>query len=155
MKSLHQKGLCTYNSLHKAYIFEQSTIPFNCSHISIFLKHLACYTVNLDTHQWYRINSHEIIKNHNIAICKNKTVNMVQLPPAEPPNVNAIKTFGRLTARNGNTNIDQASNNTHGNPCPALHNIPFPNNQSTIIKDQFSQLTEELKNITKPVSSVM
>ena len=84
-------------------------------------------------------------------ICNDKTVNMVQLPPAEPPEANVIETFVRLTTINGNTNIDQASNSTSGNPL--LHSIPFPNNQSSIIIDQFSQLTEELKNCTKLVSS--
>ena len=38
-------------------------------------------------------NSHKIMESHNIMICNDKTVNMVQLTPAEPPEANAIKTF--------------------------------------------------------------
>ena len=143
MESLNQKSLCKYDSLHKAYVFQQSAILVNCSHILIFLKHLHCYTVNPDTHQWYRINSHKIQENHNVAICNDKTVNTIQLPPAEPPEANAIETFARLTTINSNTNVDQISNNTNGNP--PLNSIPLPDNQSSIIIDQFSQLKEELK----------
>ena len=145
MKYLNQKGLCKYDSLHKAYIFEQSTISVNCSHILISLKHLACYMVNSDTHQWYRINSHKIMERKNIITCNDQTVNMTQLPPADPPEANAIETFARLTTINSNTNIDQASNNINDNP--PLNSIPFPDNQSSIIIDQFSQLTEELKTL--------
>ena len=76
---------------------------------------MACYIVNPDTHQWYRINTHEIMESHNIAICNKKTVNMVQLPPAELPEANAIGPFARLTTINSHTNADQASNNTNGN----------------------------------------
>ena len=36
---------------------------------------------------------------------------------------------------------------------PTLNSIPFPNNQSSIITDQFSQLTVELKIFTKLVSN--
>ena len=85
-----------YDSLHKAYMFEHSNILVNCSHILTFLNTLACYTINLDTHQWYRINTHEITDSHNIAICNDKTVHMVQLPPAKPNEANAIETFARL-----------------------------------------------------------
>ena len=42
LQSLNLNGLCKYDSLHKAYTFEQSSIPVNCSHIFIFLKTLAC-----------------------------------------------------------------------------------------------------------------
>ena len=72
MKSLNQKGLCKFDSLQKTYIFEQSTIPVNSSHILIFLKHLAHYTVNPDTHQWYRVNSHKIRESHNTMILMTK-----------------------------------------------------------------------------------
>ena len=44
---------------------------------------------------------------------------------------------------NSNTKIDQISNNTNSNP--TSNNMPLPGNQSSIIVDQFSQLTEELK----------
>ena len=74
---------------------------------------------------------------------------MVQLPPAEPPEPNAIETFARLITINSNTNIDQITNNTNVNPI--LNSTAFPDRQSCIIIDQFSQMTEELKNFTKLV----
>ena len=116
MKSLNLKGLCKYISLHKAYMFEESNILVNFSHILIFLKPSACYMVNPNMHQWYRINSHKIMESHNIIICNDKTVNMVQLPPAEPPEANAIETFARLTTIKSNTNIDQDNINTNRSP---------------------------------------
>ena len=81
LQSLNLNGLCTYDSLHKSDIFEQSNSLVNCSYILIFLQNSACYTINLVTHQWYRINTHEIMDSHNITICNDKTVHMVQLPP--------------------------------------------------------------------------
>ena len=83
--------------------------------------------VNPDTHQWYRMNSHKIMESHNILICNDKTMNIVQLPPAEPPEANATETFARLTTINSNTNIDPDSNNINDNP--PLNSIPFSNNQ--------------------------
>ena len=85
-------------------MFEHSATLVNCSHILIFLKHLACYTVNQDTHQWFRINSHEIKESHSVAICNDITVNMVQLPPVDPPEANAIETIARLMTINSYTN---------------------------------------------------
>ena len=55
---------------------------------------------NPGTHQWYRINTHEITDSHNIAIINDTTVNMVWLPPAEPNKANTIETFARLTTPN-------------------------------------------------------
>ena len=129
LKSLNLKGLCKYDSFHKAYIFEQSNILVNCSHILIFLKPLACYTVNPDMHKWYRINNHKIMENHNIAVCNDKRVNMVQVPQAEPLDANATETFARLTTINSNTNVDQASNYTNGNP-PEITYLPPKTNQA-------------------------
>ena len=80
MKLLNLKSLYKYDSWHKAYIFEHSKTPANCSYILIFLKTLACYTITPDTHQWYWINTHEIMDSHNIAICNDTIVNMVWLP---------------------------------------------------------------------------
>ena len=37
------------------------------------------------------------MESHNIAICNDRTVDMVQLPPAEPPEENVIETCARLT----------------------------------------------------------
>ena len=87
--------------------------------------------VNPETHQWYRINICKIRESHNIMICNDKTVNMVQLPPAEPPEANAIETFAMLTSINSNTKIDQITNNTNSHQ--PLNNIPLSNNQSTLL----------------------
>ena len=76
---------------------------------------------------------------------------MIQLPPAEQSEANAIEIFARLTTIKSKTIIDQINNNTNGNSL--LNSIPFADNQASIIIDQFSQLTEELKNSTKLVSS--
>ena len=91
------------------------------------------------------------MESHNITICNDKTDNMVQLPPPEPPEANAIGTFARLTTIHSHTNADQTSNNTNGSSPP--NSILPPNNQSNIILNQFGMLTEELKKITKLVSS--
>ena len=93
LRSLNINGLCTYDNLHKAYIFEQSNSLVNCSYILIFLQNSACYTINANTHHWNRINTNEIMDSHNISICNDKIVHMVQLPPAKPNEANAIETF--------------------------------------------------------------
>ena len=41
LQSLNLNGLCKYDSLCKAYIFEQSNILVNCSHILIFIKNFG------------------------------------------------------------------------------------------------------------------
>ena len=91
-----------------------------------------------------------------------KTVNIVQLPPAEPNEVNAIKTFARLSTANRQTHIDQPTNrqsitNSHNNNeyNTSPNNILLPDNQSNIILHQFSIMTEKLKKFTKQVSSNM
>ena len=114
IQSLNLKDLCKYNHTHKAYFFEHSDKSVNCSHILIFLRQSAFYTVKSwlhtlvffkticmlystpDNHQWYRINTNEITDNHNIAICNDITVNMVPLPSAEPLEFNAFKTIASL-----------------------------------------------------------
>ena len=88
------------------------------------------------------------MESHNIMICNDKTVNIVQLPPAQPPEANAIETFARLTTINSNTIVDQDNNNTNRSPPP--NSIPSPN-QSSIILHQFSLLKEEIRNFIKLV----
>ena len=156
LKSLILNGLCQYDNLCKAYSFEHLDILVNCSSNSVFLKTLACYTTTSDTHQWYRINTLEITYSHNIVICNDQTVNMVQLPPAESHEANAIETFAKLTTTNNQMNVDQLNNrqpstNSHNsNECNASsNNILSPDNQSIIILHQFSIMAEELKNFTK------
>ena len=75
----------------------------------------------------------------------NYLVNKVQVPPAEPPEANVIETIARLTTVNSNTNMDQTSSNTNGNQ--PLNSIPLTDNQSSIMIDPFSQLTEKLEKI--------
>ena len=108
LQSLNFNGLCKYDSLHKAYIFEQPDNLVNCSHILIFLKKtLTCNTITPDTHQWYRISTHEITDSHNITICNDRTVKMEQLPSAESNEANAIETFPRLSTTNSETKVHQ------------------------------------------------
>ena len=83
-QSLNINGLCKYDHSCQAYLFEHSNKPVNCSQILVFLKQSTCYTINTDTHQWYRINMKKIIDNHTIAICNGSTINMVLSMPAEP-----------------------------------------------------------------------
>ena len=54
---------------------------------------------------------------HNIVICNDKTVHMVQLPPPKPNKANTIETFARLSSPNSQLNIDQLTN---GQPCYVL-----------------------------------
>ena len=103
LKSLNCNGLCKYDSLYKAYIFEHSDILVNCSY----------------TPQWYRINTHEIMDSHNIAICNDQTVNIVQLPPVESNEANAIETFARLTTTHRKTKVGQLNNEQ---PLTSSHN---------------------------------
>ena len=148
LKSLNLKGLCKYDSLHRAYMFAQSNTPANCSHILIFFKVLACYAIYPHTHQWYRINAHKIMENHIIALCNDKQVHMLWLPSAGLGETNAFETIARLITTNNHTNTDQANNNTSSNPPPNS----IPDNQSNIILQQLSRLTKELKIFTTHVS---
>ena len=97
---------------------------------------------------------------HNIAICNDATGNMFWLPPIEPYEANAIKTFARLVPLNGQIDVDHITNgqfiaNNHNTKkCNVSSNSIIPlDNQSTIILQQFGTITEELKTFTKQVSS--
>ena len=85
---LNLNGLCKYDNLCKAYLFEYLNNPVNCFYILALLKQSACYTVTPDTHQWYRVNTNEITDNHNIILCNDPTINMLLLPTAEPSESN-------------------------------------------------------------------
>ena len=52
------------------------------------------------------VQTHIITDSHNIAICNDTTVNMVQLPPVEPNEANALK----LTTSNSQMDVDQVTN---------------------------------------------
>ena len=119
---------------------------------------LACYTITPDRGQWYRINTNEITDSHNVAICNDASVNMVELSPAEPYEANIIETLARLSPQ---TDIDHITNrqfiannhNTNKNHASSNSIIP-PDNQSTLILQQSSIMTEESNdNFTKQVSS--
>ena len=97
LQTMNLNGLCKYDIPQQAYLFEHSNKPVSCSHILVFLKQSTCYTVDPDTHQWYRINANDIINNHTIAICNDDSINMVPLPPAEPPQFSAFGTVVRLS----------------------------------------------------------
>ena len=49
------------------------------------------------------------MEHHDIALCNNKSVHMVQLPPAEPGERNNFETIVRLMSANGEINTDQAA----------------------------------------------
>ena len=48
------------------------------------------------THQWYKINANEILKNHKLALCDDQSAHMVPLPQSELPEINAFTTITRL-----------------------------------------------------------
>ena len=77
LQAMNLNGLCKYDNSHQAHLFEHSNKLVNCSHILVFLKQSACYTVNQDTHQWYRINANKISNNHTKAIPNDSTIKMV------------------------------------------------------------------------------
>ena len=77
LQELNQNGLCQYSKSHKAYIFEQSNQSVNCSHVFMFLKMATCYVITPHTHQWYKINTNEILQDHKLAFCDDKVVHMV------------------------------------------------------------------------------
>ena len=60
LQTMTLNGLYKYDTSQQAYLFEHSGIPVNCTHILVFLKQSACFTVNPETHQWYRMNANEI-----------------------------------------------------------------------------------------------
>ena len=163
IQSLNINSLCKYDNLHKAYLLEYSNKPINSSYILVFLKQLACYTVTPDTHYWYRINNNGVTDNHNIAIFNDTTINMVPLPPAEPSEFNAFETVVRLSLSQNQRDLPndiqtQAIPSTSITTDNDKGNIPQNNttqscNQSTVIVQLFSIITEELKNSTNKVSS--
>ena len=162
LQAMSLNGLCKYDISRQAYLFEHSNKPVNCSHILVFLKQSACYTVNLNTHQWYRINTNEITNNHAIAICNDNSINIVPLPPAEPSEFNTFGTITRLLLSQNQaelpnvTHTQTISNNTStpnndiDNTSPAK--MAQTNDQSTTILQQFSMIAKELENFTNKVS---
>ena len=85
---------------------------------------MTCYTTTPDTHQWYTINTNEITDSHDIVICNNATINMVQLPPVEPHEANVIAIFARLAPQNSQTDVVHITNGQliTNNPNTNKHN---------------------------------
>ena len=113
LQPMNLNGLWKFDTPQQAYLFEYSNKPVNCSHILVFLKQSACYTVDPDTCQWYRINANEITNNYTIAICNEDSINMVPLPPAEPSEFNAFGTIARLSLSQNQMDL---CNNIHTKP---------------------------------------
>ena len=139
--------------------FNIQNIPVNCFYILVVLKQSTCYTVTQDIHQWYGINTNKIIANHTIATCNDSTINIVLLPPDDPSEFNAFETIVRLslsqnqrdlpsdTQTQTTSNTPTITNNNIGNT--STINMKQPQDQSTIILQQFGIITEELKKIHK------
>ena len=100
-----------------------------------------------------------------VALCNDPAVYMVPLPSADPPEVNAVNTIETLlhshtSVNHTNNNFPQASYNISTSTNNSTNNSPqnntiHPHDQSTILLQQFSVITQELKNSQKkyPVTS--
>ena len=110
-QELNLNVLCQYSILYKAYIFEKkSNCIVNYSYVLVFLRQSTCYVITSHTHQWYKINANRIHESHKLALCDDQSTDMVQVPPAELPEINAITTITRLTFLQTQ---DEQANNTH------------------------------------------
>ena len=97
LQELNLNGLCQYSNSHQAYIFKNSNGIVNCSYILVFLMQSTCYVIAPNTYQWYRFNTNEILESHKLGLCNDQLTNMVPIPPAETPEINAFTTITRLT----------------------------------------------------------
>ena len=77
LQKLNQNGLCHYKKSCKAYIFEQSKQPINSSHVLMFLNTATHYVITPHTHQWYRINTTEILQDHELVLCDDEVAHMI------------------------------------------------------------------------------
>ena len=103
--------VCAYITIHIRHIYSNlSNKVVNCSYILAFLKKSPCHIITSYTHQWYRINTNKILKNHKLALCNDPAVHMVSTPPAESLQTNAFKTTARLT-------FSQMQNEHINSPC--------------------------------------
>ena len=115
---------------------KQLNILVNCSHILIFLKPLACYTISPDTHQWYRINTHVrlwtatilqfVMTTYSTPYSYHQLSQMKQM---------ALKHLPDLSTTNSQLSIDQLTNgqpitNSHNN---SENNKLLPDSQSNTI----------------------
>ena len=74
----------------------------------MFLNIVTCFLFTPHTHQWYRINTKEILQNHKLAFCTDKVAHMVPLPSAEPPVINVYMTILRVTLQQNQDSQDNA-----------------------------------------------
>ena len=133
---------------------KKSNCIVNCSYVLIFLRQSMCYVITPHTHQWYKINANKIFESHKLALCDDHSTHMVPVPPAEPLEINAFTKITRLTFLQ--TQDEQVSNthtqpmyseitlvNQNTNSLLQNQNI-FPHDQTTVILQQFSMITQEL-----------
>ena len=125
----------------------------------MFLNMAACYVVTPHIHQWYRINTKEILQDHELVLCDDEVAYMVPLPPSEPLAMNTYMTLPRVTLQQN----EDSQNNVHSKQ-PQCTSTPLVNqltewshqsqnvhqhNQSTIMQQQFSIFVKELQKITQ------
>ena len=105
----------------------------------------------------------EILQNHKSALCDDQSTHMVPFPPPEPPEINVFMTVARLTllqSQDGQisdnckqpkySNIQLVKQTTE---CSHQSQDVHPHDQSTVILQQFSIITQELQNFMDKVSS--
>ena len=142
LQEVNLHGLCIYNNTQHAYLYENSNKVVTHSHIIVFLKQSTCYALTPDRHQWFRINANEINDKHKITLCNDPTVHIMQLPSADPLEVNALNTIERLL--HSHTSVNHMNNN---HPQPS-YNISTSSNNSMNNSPQTNTVT----TITSPLS---
>ena len=158
LQELNLNDLCKYNNTHQAYLYKDSNKIVNFSYILAFLKQSTCYAITPDIPEWQRIIANEIADNHKIALCNDLTVHLVPLPLAEPSDINAVETIARLTlsqihkdhandAYTQSTYSNSALTSSNINNSPQ-NNTVHPPKLTTVILQQFSMITQELRNFT-------
>ena len=78
----------------------------------MFLNMATCYVTTPNTHQWYRINTKDILQDHKLALCVDKVAHMVPLPPA----INVYMTILRVRLQQN----QYSQNNAHSKNLSAL-----------------------------------
>ena len=162
LQELNLNGLCQYCNSHKVYIFKKSNCIVNCSYVLVFLRQSTCYVITPNKHQWYKISANKILESHKLALWKDHLTHIGPKPPAKLPEINAFTTITGLTFLQ--TQDEQVSNTytqpmysdivlVNQNTNSSLQNqYVHPHDQSTVILQQFSMITQELHNLTDEVS---
>ena len=68
---------------------------------------MLCFTPH--AHQWYRINTKEILQDHRLGLCDDNIAHMVSLPPSQPPAINTYMTLPQVTLQQN----QDCQNNAH------------------------------------------